>query len=1295
MPSPSITGSVADLFATLGLDVGPLSASLAESKAMIKEAGADMSLSLGALQSRYQQVITSLTQGTEATTAYQAALQSLGVSTGNATQLTAAQVSALAAEKSALEQLIRAEQAALDVKIRAHQEVQGEIQAAAIEQEIANKKIAQLNQIAVGEARAAALNKQFADERVAAANLVAEGEARALAMEAEIADARIALANQIAIGTARAEAMQTEAQAAAVAERIKLANQYAEAEVRAAAIVKEAQAADSIPVRMGLRAGTSGLNPTIGTGASGLIAGAAAAFVGYEAVKQFAEFDDAINKSLSIMKDVTEFQKTQMIKTAKDLSVAYGISSVEIAHAFYTLESAGRTTEEALKDMPAVVQFAFTASADGIMKVSTAAETLTSVFNALKGSGGSIEHISDLLLKADTIAQGTGEQFAKALAGKGAGAIQILGKSAEEGLAILATMAKAGIPAAQQQTALIQILRDLPREAEKYQDVLITLNGHQMKYKELLYDSTGTMKDFSVILGELETLFNGASTETIQHDLALLHLNSRTNQSIQALLGMSSTLKDYETQLKNAAGTTQKVADIRMDSAKTEFNKLGEAARLAAIDMGTVLAPAAKASAGVIADTIVTVHDLSQGYIALAEAAYKYFTGQRTPPAPPKPPPAPAMGFKGSGSVEDPDADSKRKAAAERAAQERNRIQEIRLESAKKAEEALVQMEIESIKHEENLHKISAEDAEAQLLAQNEKLLKIQENYELKKLALETTKKSSVYEATVEAQMSAANSRRAAADQKATFDRENREAKSLKEQQKIYDEYQKNLTAGLADFDKEEAKRNQEITDDKLKAIQIEEAGEAKHQTNLIELERQKIAYQESIGAISASQRLKLEQDLDDQIADIQEKAVQRELNILIKKGGNDNQYYSKKEALENQLADLADRRAARSLKTQIQILHGGEEEIRQLQNKIQFEREYGGGIVSVTDRIIRRMQAQMELDTLMGKSNSAQMIALEMLKVKEQALIDKQHELGIVFKETEKNVSKLWNEFGDKVGEAILAGGKFWAFWRGIMHDFEVEMLKTVIHGVLKTLKDEILSLPGVASTLGKVFSLGGVGTSAATAAAGAGQQAASITQASTVAANAAATAAKSTADVAGTAAKAVSTSITSIVGMVSGVVSAISGVIGNFQMAGMNKTLDLIENYTRYLKIGLVEQGDSLLNDSHVIRNTLTDFMAWNWGVATNYYQQICEKLDALIGHGGMPGITLQSQLAVAGGGPADVVTDAGLSLGTDASVNVDLRGSTFNGEVTDTQVDAIFNRGIDRAKRSGAFRPGTWPR
>ena len=42
-------------------------------------------------------------------------------------------------------------------------------------------------------------------------------------------------------------------------------------------------------------------------------------------------------------------------------------------------------------------------------------------------------------------------------------------------------------------------------------------------------------------------------------------------------------------------------------------------------------------------------------------------------------------------------------------------------------------------------------------------------------------------------------------------------------------------------------------------------------------------------------------------------------------------------------------------------------------------------------------------------------------------------------------------------------------------------------------------------------------------------------------------------------------------IVGAVSGVVSAVSGVVSNFQFAGMNKSLDLIERYTRYSEIHL----------------------------------------------------------------------------------------------------------------------------
>ena len=1416
MPNRSTTGSVADLFATLGLDASPLADEVVSVKALIQGFAGDAIVSLKSIQ---QSIDATATQ--------------MGVSLGQAA--TGATVVA-----EALTQMMISGQSAkaslLGLNVAVNDMVEGEARAAAamneIEAQISSneaKRLAVMKEVAIAEkaasearilrfnqeaqasAQAAAIDQATADARILSANQMAAGEARAAAIEEELANARVAFANEVAAGTARAEAMQTEAVDAAVKARILRYNQEAEAEMRAAAIRKEAEAADSIPVRLGLRAGPGGVSPTVGSGASGLIAGGVAVIAGYEAIKQFAAFDDAMNKSLSIMKDVTEFQKSEMTRVAKDLAVQYGISATEIAHGFYTLASAGRDTEDALKDMPAVVKFAFTASADGVMKISTAAETLTSVFNALKGSGQSIEHISDLLIKADSIAQGTGEQFAKALAGKGAGAIQILGKSAEEGLAILATMAKAGIPAAQQQNALIQILRDLPKEAEKYASVMITLNGHQMTFKELLYDSSGQMKDFSVILKELETLFSGASTEVIQHDLALLHLNNRTNQSLQAMLGMSGVLSDYEKKLKNAAGATQEVANIRLTAVKTDFEKLGEAARNAAIDIGTALTPAAGFFARKITDTLVTVHDLTQGILELGKVAYHYAKGDLASfsPAPPKPPAAPPEGTKGTGSVADDD--PKVKAAAERAAQERNRIQNIRLTSAQKAEEAMVALEIDSIKHQQALRNISDSEAERQLLDQNEKLLQIQEKYELKKLSLETTKKSGVYEATVEAQASAAASRKAANDQKVTDDAEIRARKkedAIAHYHKyILDIMEKDDKA----FDADDVKRQTALTNDANKALQERTAGLARHQTQQLELVRQQAAYEESTGQISANQRIQIESALDQRVEDIQRTAAERELALVNERGSLDVQYASKKVALENELTELADRRAARQLKVQIQILKAGEDEIRQLQNKIKFEQEYGDGIVSVAQRNERLMAAQMEFDTLRGKSNSQQMIDLQMQIVKTDALRDRQHELGIMFKETQKDVGKLWADFGEGVSTAILAGGKFWAFWKVIIKDFEHEIMKTLVNGVLKTLKDNILALPGVSSSIGKVFGALGLGggkismgeamgppeaTAAQVAALGTNTTATiadatstdvnaastDVNAAATVA-NAAATTANAivttvdvlstnantaamigttatqvssrlitnaidiqsnllavaqnalittqtgvmlgltaavTADTAattgaaaedaiasgasaaggiasGVAGAAASQGVGAIVGMVTGAITAVSSVIGNFQMAGMNKSLDLIENYTRYLKIGLVEQGDSLLNDSHVIRNTLTDFMAWNWGVATSYYQQICEKLDALIGGGGVPGVTMKPQMAMAGGGGVtdDIYTASGEMVGSDNSVTIDLSGSHFEAEVSDKQVDAVFQRGVDKAKRAGAFRPGTWPR
>jgi tape measure domain-containing protein len=63
----------------------------------------------------------------------------------------------------------------------------------------------------------------------------------------------------------------------------------------------------------------------------------------------------------------------------------------------------------------------------------------------------------------------------------------------------------------------------------------------------------------------------------------------------------------------------------------------------------------------------------------------------------------------------------------------------------------------------------------------------------------------------------------------------------------------------------------------------------------------------------------------------------------------------------------------------------------------------------------------------------------------------------------------------------------------------------------------------------------------------------------------------------------------ISGVVGLVTGAVSAVSGVISNFQMAGMNKSLDLIEASTRYAWLTLGGQGHSIVfNTEQTMFNT-----------------------------------------------------------------------------------------------------------
>jgi hypothetical protein len=234
---------------------------------------------------------------------------------------------------------------------------------------------------------------------------------------------------------------------------------------------------------------------------------------------------------------------------------------------------------------------------------------------------------------------------------------------------------------------------------------------------------------------------------------------------------------------------------------------------------------------------------------------------------------------------------------------------------------------------------------------------------------------------------------------------------------------------------------------------------------------------------------------------------------------------------------------------------------------------------------------------------------------------------------------------------------GDLWkTLWQGLAKDLLNIMFKVLLDPLEKA----------IGKVLGGVF--GGAGSAAGTAAGGA--------------ASAGGSAAGGAASAGGAVA---STGLNAILGTVFGGLTAASSIFGNFQAAQSETTLNAIEESTRYLKIGLVTQGDSLLNDSHTIRNTLTDFMAYNWNVQATYFQGISEKLDTIIGMGGIHSSSVQAQVST---------FSANKAVTTDQSTNVTVNIDTVASDVTDTKVRDVLNRGIRMSKLAGALPAGRFP-
>lgn len=316
--------------------------------------------------------------------------------------------------------------------------------------------------------------------------------------------------------------------------------------------------------------------------------GMGAAVVGGLAVKQFASFDDAMTQSTAIMGDVSDEMRTRMSDAAREMAKQTTFSATQAAESFYFLASAGLDAESSMAALPKVAQFAQA----GMFDMALATDLLTDAQSALgltirNDAVANMENmvrVSDVLVKANTLANASVEQFSTALTNKAGAAIKSVGMDLEEGVAVLAAFADQGIKGEEAGTQFGIVLRDLQSKALENKDAFKLFNV-------TVFDSRGELRNMADIVRDLEKSLTGQSDETKKATLSMLGFSDKSVSALLALLGTSDAIRTYESALRDAGGTTDDVANKQLQSLSSQLKIAWNQIQDVAITLGEKLAP--------------------------------------------------------------------------------------------------------------------------------------------------------------------------------------------------------------------------------------------------------------------------------------------------------------------------------------------------------------------------------------------------------------------------------------------------------------------------------------------------------------------------------------------------------------------------------------------------------------------------------------------------------------------------------------------------------------------------------
>lgn len=316
---------------------------------------------------------------------------------------------------------------------------------------------------------------------------------------------------------------------------------------------------------------------TVGKGMT--VAGAGVALGLGKAVKASMGFNQQMSK-VQALSGATNTELGQLKNSAMEAGASTKFSAVESGQAFEYMALAGWTTEEMLSGLDGVIKLA-TASGEDLARTSDIVTDGLSMFGL---GADDAAGFADVLAKASTTTNTSVSEIGESLKYAGASA-NAFGMDIGEAAGFVGLLANNGIKGSSAGTVLNAVLRDMQKNAK---DGKIAIGEQAVA----IYDAEGNARTFSDVLKDVEDATKGMSDEqknaalsAVFGDEAMRGMNIAMSEGVDELIRL-------ESEMANAAGTTDEMSRIMQDNLAGDLTNLSSALEGAAINIGNVLEPA-------------------------------------------------------------------------------------------------------------------------------------------------------------------------------------------------------------------------------------------------------------------------------------------------------------------------------------------------------------------------------------------------------------------------------------------------------------------------------------------------------------------------------------------------------------------------------------------------------------------------------------------------------------------------------------------------------------------------------